>query len=119
MKRFAGLILLLAVIIVVAVVAMMKNRGGGGPVPGAGNAGTMKGFVGGEKMNLLKDPEVTRILKDHYNITLDFSRRGSLEMVQDPAAPNQDFLWPSSQVALEMYRDDSGRIAASETIFNS
>jgi hypothetical protein len=46
---------------------------------------------------------------------------GSIEMVQETPAQDLDFLWPSSQVALELFKQQphSGQLIKSEIIFNS
>ena len=80
---------------------------------------TLKGFVGGEKVGFLENPRVQRIL-GRYGIELDYSKAGSIEMVRDNIAGNADFLWPSSQVALELYRmRNRGQAVKSEIVFNS
>jgi hypothetical protein len=115
MKKGIGLILLLAVIGVVAFVVLRKGPGGvalGAPV-------TLNGFVAGEKISFVKDPEVIDILSRDYGITLKYDRRGSLEMVEDPAAGTKDFLWPASQLAAEIYRESGQPFKGSEIVFNS
>jgi hypothetical protein len=79
---------------------------------------TIKGLVGGEKKGLLRDEEVMRILKSRYGITLDYTVAGSIEMVTEPPGDN-DFVWPSNQIALQLYEDRYGAPAGDETIFNS
>ena len=39
------------------------------------------GYVGGEKIGLLEDEQVQKILKDKYRLSLDYNRAGSIEMV--------------------------------------
>jgi len=134
MKKAAGLILLLAVIII-AVITVSLNRGRiGNSMPGTptsrtnGNgqnqaasqdAITLTGYVGGEKLNFLSDPDVVKILQDKYGLTLQADRRGSIEMAEDPNTGSKDFLWPSSQVALEIYKESKRPLAQSDIIFNS
>jgi hypothetical protein len=79
------------------------------------------GFIGGEKRHFLANPEVREILEDRYGVTLDARRAGSLDMVTDPALTGQDpdFYWPSSQVALELARDNGLVPAHTEIVFNS
>lgn len=114
MKKGIGLILLLAVIGVVAFVVLKRGGGVGGLIPI-----TLNGFVAGEKIAFVKDPEIIGILQRDYGITLQYDRRGSIEMVEDPAAAGKDFLWPASQLAAEIYRDSGQSFKGSEIIFNS
>jgi hypothetical protein len=58
--------------------------------------------VGGEKMELLEDPAVRRLLSRRYGLVLDCTKSGSIEMIREQMPAGIDFLWPSSQLALEM-----------------
>ncbi len=81
---------------------------------------TVSGFYGGEKEEFLKDPEVQQILASKYAITVSARKAGSVEMVRDlPLTPNDDFVWPSSQVSMAMYKERGGIVAGSDNIFNS
>jgi hypothetical protein len=100
--------------------------GGGDPIAGLlvgerPEAVDAMGFIGGEKRLFLANPEVQEILADDYGVTLDARRAGSLDMVTDPALTGQDpdFYWPSSQVALELARDNGLVPAQTEIVFNS
>lgn len=42
----------------------------------------LSGYVGGEKIDSLQNPEVEAILKKDYGITLNISKAGSLDMVR-------------------------------------
>ena len=80
----------------------------------------LKGIIGSEKSALLENEKVKKILKDNYGITLEFSRGGSIEMVSDSVNPDIDFLWPSSQVALEIFKiKHASHLIKSDLIFNS
>ena len=119
MKKAVGLLLLVVVVVVVVVVTRMRSATGGGGSTGGGDPITLTGYVGGEKMNLLKDPEVVALLKDRYGLTLSCDRRGSMEMVEDQDAGGRDFLWPSSQVAMEIYKSAGKPQSGAEIILNS
>lgn len=81
---------------------------------------TVRGYFGGEKSSFLKDQDVIRVLKDRYCITLDARKAGSTEMVRDIIlTPQDDFLWPSNQVALALYKQRNGLMVGSANIFNS
>lgn len=80
----------------------------------------LRGYVGGEKMELLADPEVIDLLGSRFGITVDYTKAGSIEMVKEEIGPDIDFLWPSSQVALELFKNAQGsRLVKSEIILNS
>jgi hypothetical protein len=74
--------------------------------------------VGGEKVDFLADPQVVAILRDKYGLTVNATKDGSIDMVRGSTA-GQDFLWPSSQVALELYKERGGKMEKSDTIFSS
>ena len=101
-SRVIGLLILLAVIGIGAAYLLL----GGGAAPAA--AAALRGYVGGEKIGLLEDPEVQAILADDYGLTLDYAKAGSLDMVAADQT-GRDFLFPSSQNALEYYQQIHGR----------
>jgi hypothetical protein len=126
MTRRIGIALLLLVIVAVTGYQLTQRKGGsgigpggpGGPARASGPAATVKGVIGGEKQGLLDDPQVAGLLRDRYGLTVDASRAGSIDMVRSPSA-GQDFLWPSSQIALEIYRDRGQKMRKAEILFNS
>ncbi len=79
---------------------------------------TINGYLGGEKTGLFEDKEVQEILKKDYHLDVKYSRAGSLDMVTADFT-GRDYLFPSSQTALEYYNDTYGKPAASEIIFNT
>lgn len=79
----------------------------------------LSGYVGGEKIDFLQNPEVEAILKKDYGITLNISKAGSLDMVRAGDLEERDYLWPSSQTALELYQSLHGKPLQEENIFNS
>lgn len=107
--RRIGLIILLLVIAAVGVYLLAF----GGPEPAQ-----LRGYVGGEKIGLLEDEEVQDILERDYHIALDYAKAGSLDMVTADHT-GRDFLFPSSQNALEYYQQVCGSPAKSEIIFNT
>ena len=68
------------------------------------------GYVGGEKIGLLEDEQVQKILKDKYRLSLDYNRAGSIEMVTTLDRAGQDFLFPSNQTALELFEGDHEKV---------
>lgn len=78
----------------------------------------LSGLVGGEKIGLLEDEEVTQTLQKKYHLSLDCAKAGSIDMVtSDPG--DRDFLFPSNQTALELYKQNFGSPVRSEVIFNT
>lgn len=113
-RTFAGLGILVVVALLVAGFQWFQREGGGddGPAPI-----TVSGPIGGEKAGFLANPEIAKILDERYGITVEAQSVGSLDMVQQPTE-GRDFLWPSSEVALEYFRESQGSVSA-ETVFNS
>ena len=80
----------------------------------------VKGYYGGEKEDLLNNPEVQRILRDKYKLTVNGKKAGSVAMVRDTVlTDDDDFLWPSSQLSLAIYKNSGGKVAADANILNS
>ena len=77
------------------------------------------GYVGGEKIGLLEDEQVRKILKDKYRLSLDYNRAGSIEMVTTLDRAGQDFLFPSNQTALELFEGEEGSPEKSQIVFNT
>ena len=73
---------------------------------------------GGEKIGLLEDEEVQDILRDRYRLVIDYAKAGSIDMVTDDAE-GRDFLFPSNQTALELYKQVHGDPVKSEIILNT
>ena len=78
----------------------------------------INGYVGGEKIGLLEDEEVQDILRDRYKLVMDYTKAGSIDMITADAS-GRDFLFPSNQTALELYRQIHGDPVKSEIIFNT
>ena len=78
----------------------------------------LTGYLGGEKIGFIEDEEVQEILRDQYGIEMDYSKAGSLDMVTLDQE-GMDYLFPSSQTALEYYRELKGEPAKSEIILNT
>ena len=78
----------------------------------------LTGYLGGEKIGFIEDPEIQEILEDEYGVILDYSKAGSLDMVT-LNQEGQDYLFPSSQTALEYYREEWGEPRKSEIILNT
>ena len=78
----------------------------------------VKGFIGSEKAGFFEDDRVKKILAERYGITVDYIRAGSIEMVQENPQ-GYDFLFPSSEVAVEIFQSLNKKAVKIETIFYS
>lgn len=81
-------------------------------------ADVVHGYVGGEKINFLQDPEVVRLLASRYQINLDIRKAGSIDMIQADLT-GQDFLWPSSETPVQLYTEKYGAPLQEEMIFTT
>ena len=125
MRRLLGIGAFLAAA-AVALVYAFADRSSGDPLARLLRAGrpplaAVMGYVGGEKLGFLDDAEVKDILRDRYGLVLDARRAGSIEMVTDPAIIDQrpSFLWPSTQIALDLARESGLAVVADSIVFNS
>lgn len=98
---------------------LMNNGNGVTRKPDTTEPVTLTAFVGGEKTKYLANPEVIRILKEKYGITLNAVKAGSIEMASTLATDGKDALWPSNQIAVEIYKNRGAPYLTEETIFNS
>ena len=68
---------------------------------------TISCLGGSEKSELMADPTITRILRDRYQLTVDFQQLGSYDQVQLPTeelkARKISCLWPSSSSAQNVF----------------
>ena len=107
--RITGLIVLIAVIVTaIGYTLYQKNS----------YTEEIKGYVGGEKIGLLEDEEVQKVLKDKYHLKINYYKAGSLDMVTEDKS-GMDFLFPSSATALELYEQNYGKPEKSEIILNT
>src|SRR5215470_11514604 len=89
----------------------------GGPADEA----TLWGFIGGEKVDLVRNRKISDLLRRRYGITLDARRAGSVEMVTDPAliAQHPQWLWPASSVLVQLARRNGLPVRRDDIVFNS
>lgn len=111
-KNVMGMIILLAVIGATVFLVVRKDAGPAGAQGGT----TLHAFVGGEKSQFLKNPKVLEILADRYDLQIKATKAGSLDMVTTMDTAGKDFLWPSNNVAVDLY---GGQYLAQENIFSS
>lgn len=79
------------------------------------------GFIGGEKLNLVRAENVRTLLMRRHGITLDARRAGSVEMVSDPALTGQkpQWLWPASNVLSQLARESGLPVRRDEIVLNT
>ena len=121
-NRIIGVVIFV-IVVAVAIGAryLLVGRGtSSGPSGVSGKQVTvLKGYVGGEKVGLLADPDVQRILADKYGLKLDATKAGSFEMA-DLANSSTDFLFPASQTAVEYLKGkETLKIKRSEVVLSS
>lgn len=109
-KKIIGLILLLVIMMVTGGIYLLKGS--------APETVVVNGYVGGEKIEFLEDPEVQSILQERYGIRSDYAKAGSLDMMTADM-DGMDYLFPSSSIAEEYYEDLHGKPQQSEIILNT
>ena len=80
---------------------------------------TVSIYFGGEKSALLRNAAVQDILQRRYNVTLDATKAGSIEMATSLPVTGKDCIWPSNAVAVELARSSGLPVIGDDTIFNS
>lgn len=108
--RVIGLLLLILVIAGTGIYYVVDSR--------KVETTVLDGYLGGEKIGFFEDPEVQKLLEKNYHIAFDYSKAGSLDMVQADQT-GKDYLFPSSQTALEYYKDVKGAPRKDEIILNT
>lgn len=108
--KHCGLLLLVLVIAVAGVYSWFQGR--------QAQQVDITGYIGGEKIGLVDDPEVKKILLNKMKLTLHYQKSGSLDMIRLDHT-GRDYLWPSSQTALDLYEKTYGKPPQSEIVFNT
>ncbi len=109
-KIIGGIILLIVIVVIIVFQFVNINKP---------EEITVSGYLGGEKEGLMQDEEVKKILKDKYGITVEYTKAGSIEMIEQDSS-DKDYLFPSSQTALELFNQTkSDKLYKSEIVFNS
>lgn len=89
------------------------------PPPPVPAAQTVSLFLGGEKSAFVEDAEVRRILADKYGLRLDAIKAGSIEMSTTLDLTGKDAIWPSTDLAADLFRLRGGKAVQTEIVFNS
>ncbi|MDX8377895.1 MAG: hypothetical protein R8L53_07715 [Mariprofundales bacterium] len=121
MRKLIGIMLFLLVAMSIAMWQMSQDEGFQKKVNSKSvlNTTTVQIVIGGEKTAFLRNPEVQAILKERYGLAVFVKKAGSLEMVSGMPLTNIDALWPSNQIAVEIFRKQGQQPLAVENIFNS
>lgn len=107
--KIAGLLILLAVIAGIGVYTLVIQ-----PKTQTTN---VTGYLGGEKIGLFEDEEFIKLMKKN-GINMDYQKAGSLDMA-NTSHEGKNYLFPSSQTALDLYTRNFGKPPQSEIIFNT
>ena len=109
----AGTIVVI-VVVIVGVAFLFNGKSSSPQSPAAAahnNAVTLTVIGGSEKSELMADPDVQKVLKDTYGLTVAFTPMGSYAQVQLKAADlkmrHVDALWPSSASAQAVFEATS------------
>jgi hypothetical protein len=118
LKNYLGLFVIITVILGMGGYALYSSFSGTdtGTVF-RGEPEAVKGYLGWEKRGFFEDEEVQRIFRDNHGLEVEINKKGSIEMVSEPA-DGMNYLFPSNKIALELYKNNNPD-AKSETIFFS
>lgn len=79
---------------------------------------SITGYIGGEKIPLVDNEKFKEKVKKTYGLSMDYRKAGSLAMAE-MNTEDKDYLWPSSQLALELYKKNGGKDVQNEIVFNT
>jgi len=105
-----GLFIVLAAM---AAMILLSRTSGSSPDPVS-----ISGYLGGEKIGFLEDRQVQDIFLKKYNLTVSFTRLGSLDMARSDTS-GQDYIFPSNTFAVELFRSRGGHISKVDDVFIS
>lgn len=109
-KRIWGLLVLIVVIVASGLYYFMdKNKK---------EEVSITGLIGGEKIGLVESDNFKDSLMEKYKLDFDYKKDGSLDMVENYPA-DIDYLFPSSELALELFKHLGGSAKQSEIVFNT
>lgn len=109
-ERFRGLIILLLVIALAG--GYMYFRGS------KPRQVALTGLLGGEKIGLFESEEFKDYIQKQYGLTMDYRKAGSFDMVKG-SLDGQDYLFPASQLASELFIKEGHRAQSDDIVFNT
>lgn len=112
-SKIIGLVILIALIAITAGYAKYREK-----LPDEVH---VNGLIGSEKQGLFDDPEFQRIVKKNYGITYEYTKSGSFDQVLLPAdqLEKYDYLFPSNQLALEVFKSKHHTSTKNDIVFNT
>ena len=109
-KQHIGLIILLAVIFLAGGYTFFQSK----QVPET----KINGLLGGEKIGLFENETFKKDIHKTHGLTMDYRKAGSYDMVRNPGE-GYDYLFPSSQLALELFKKEGGKYTKQDIVFNT
>lgn len=109
-ERFRGLIILLLVIALAG--GYMYFRAS------KPRQVALTGLLGGEKIGLFESDEFQDYIQKQYGLIMDYRKAGSFDMVQG-SLDGQDYLFPASQLASELFVKEGHRAQSDDIVFNT
>lgn len=112
-SKVAGLVILILVIVSVIVYSVINDS-----KPKEINA---TGLIGSEKLGLFEDQEFKDTVLKKYGLTYDVRKSGSYDQVKlgTEELANYDFLFPSNDLALQVFKDRGNKSERSDITFNT
>jgi hypothetical protein len=118
LRRPQNLIILVFVLVAVGILGAIWFNTAQGLRPSV----EVRCFIGSEKDDFLDNEQVQTILRNRYQLSVDYTTAGSIEQVLFPESrlTDVDCLWPSNTSAEEIFNIEHPNISASsQVIFNS
>lgn len=109
-KQKAGLLLLLLVIVIAGSYMFFQSN--------KVEEVKIDGLLGGEKIGLFENEQFKESVKKEYGLSMDYRKAGSYDMVREDNK-DYDYLFPSSQLALELYKKNGGKYLQQDIVFNT
>ena len=112
-------IAILVVIVAAALVyqfAIRDNTRRGGLLNS--QAELVRGLGSSQQAGLLEDEAVREILRTRYGLQVEYSAAGSIDLAGGEAK-GTDFLWPSTQVAVDLYQSRRAMSPGGESIYST
>lgn len=79
---------------------------------------SIDGLLGGEKIGLYENTVFKEGIKKEKGLTMNYHKAGSYDMVKEDSS-KYDYLFPSSQLALELFQKNGGKYKKQDIVFNT
>lgn len=112
-NKIIGFVILLVVLIAVVIYSFTQNS--------KPKQITAKGLIGSEKLGLFENEDFKSTTNEKYGLTFDVNKAGTYDQVNlsKEQLEKYDFLFPSNQVALEVFKNNGHKSNKSEIAFNT